>query len=121
MSRLRFIMTICAIGTVLLIVGWAGPQAERGQEARAGQFTGELMLVYAGSSKSGASLTNVRTESVGPRHFIVGTAIDPTVRGDWRAGAVVWVPIDDVTQGVEFPTIQAYLDAIENFEGFGEM
>ena len=122
MLRLRIVAIVCAICGLLVVAGWTGGQARGGQEVRGLQFTGELLIVYAESpTESGAGLTNARIETIGARHFIAGTSVDPTNRGDWRAGATVWHPIDDVAQLVEFSTVQAYVDAVEKFDEFGEM
>jgi hypothetical protein len=62
-------------------------------------------------------LSDVTEKHLGGKAFLCGNGVDDGETPDWRNGAVVHIPVDDIQQLVAFPDLKAYkknLDARQN-------
>jgi hypothetical protein len=63
---------------------------------------------------SGVSIVQAATRQLGGRSFVVGEAVKTGHPREWRAGKVVWIPVDEITQMVEFESADALRELYGN-------
>ena len=124
MSRIS-IAGLAAICVLLLAFAYgAGPPAPHAIDAPdANQpFSGEMVVLYSFANKRGTvALRSPTIRTINGRAFLVGAVVNPSGR-DWRADAtVVWHPIDDVGQLVEFAQVDSYLKMRDRYDQAPEM
>jgi hypothetical protein len=85
---------------------------------RVANFEGQIVAITLMSdSEDLVLLSEVSQKQIGEKTFLSGVGVDDGETPDWRNGAVVFVPIDDVQQIVAFSNLKAYkknLDARES-------
>ncbi len=53
-------------------------------------------------------ISGVSEKRIGTKAFLQGTGVDDGETPDWRNGALVYVPVDDIQQLVAFADLKAY-------------
>lgn len=70
-------------------------------------FKGRVIVILSKSiDESGVILLDPANKKIGQVDFLVGAAADSGHPDDWTKGRIVWMPIDDIAQLVEFKSIE---------------
>ena len=118
---------LLAAALMLILAAWfaaeGAPAQVRSTDVDSGAasqklFTDDVLVISSRSDSSvGAVLQHVEIKRIGGREFLVGTGVDYDVQGNWHKGRMVWVAVEDISQIVEFPDVEAYKKAGEDLEG----
>ncbi|HVJ68257.1 MAG TPA: hypothetical protein VM510_09750 [Caulifigura sp.] len=96
-----------------------GSAQERSQEAGMPSDVGELKgkivaLTLLSDPDDLVLLAEVTEKRIGQKSFLRGSGVDDGEIPDWRNGAVVYVPVDDIQQVVAFSDLKAYQKNLES-------
>ena len=90
----------------------------KGKSTNVGDLKGKIVaLTLMSDSEDLVLLSEVSEKQIGGKSFLCGDGVDDGETPDWRNGAVVYIPIDDIQQLVAFADLKAYkknLDARQN-------
>ena len=104
----------CLLSFLLLSWGTLSTVGQQGPVEKDSEFSGKILIISTKSSADhGMYLQDVKIQKIEEVSFLVGTAVDTGVPGDWVKGRKVWVSVADVTMLVELDSIQ---DLKEFFE-----
>jgi uncharacterized protein (DUF1330 family) len=90
----------------------------KGKSTNVGDLKGKIVaLTLMSDSEDLVLLSEVSEKQIGGKSFLCGDGVNDGETPDWRNGAVVYIPIDDIQQLVAFADLKAYkknLDARQN-------
>lgn len=113
---MRIYVGITAVLVVLLVAFSTIGQAPTTAPAEPVHLSGEVVTISLGRYPAfGATVTEPSIRVLGGRSFIVGRTYDTGHPGEWRKGAMIWVPVSQVVQIVEFATVEEYKAAQRHF------
>ena len=113
---LRSSLVACALFAVGILVFASHAEEPRPAARMTSEFDGKVITITL-SDNGGGVFESAKLRTLGDRTFIVATAIDMGNQ-DWRAGARVWMPVEDIHQLVEYNSVEdarkAYQAAFQN-------
>lgn len=115
MKRSRLLFVALLVG---LSCGFGSAQ-ERGSDAgvptNVGELKGKIVALTLLSDPDDLVLLSEVTEKrIGQKSFLRGSGVDDGEVPDWRNGAIVYVPVDDIQQVVAFSDLKAYQKNLES-------
>jgi hypothetical protein len=110
MRRLTWVCLVALVigsGATYCLSGGAAVGTAAPAPADERLFEGKILVLSYKSEGHGATLEGVACRQLGSKAFLVGKFVDVRENGApslW-AGATLWVPVDDVSQIMEFKTV----------------
>lgn len=105
----RILWLIVAAMFLMAVRGDADEPAPRAALSDIASMDGKIVALTLMSDSEDFVLLGQATEkTIGGRKFLLGEGVDDGETPDWRNGAAVWVPIDDVQQIVVFANLDQY-------------
>ena len=81
----------------------------QGKSTNIGDLKGQIVaLTLMSDSEDLVLLSDVTEKQIGGKTFLCGEGVDDGETPDWRNGAVVYIPIDDIQQLVAFADLKSY-------------
>jgi len=112
----RRALLICGLCAVSILAMTTFAEDPKPGVAGSREFGGKVLTITLGDNGGGV-FESADLKTLGDRTFIVATAIDMGNQ-DWRAGARVWLPVNEIHQMVEFNNVEdarkAYQSAFQN-------
>jgi hypothetical protein len=112
MKKAAFVSLAMVIAGCLLASAWGqGQQKAKDNEGKAAAgapspFVGRVVVISSKGDGTGVALLDPKIKKLGQADFLVGVAGEiPNDPGAWAQGQMVWLPIDDCAQLVEFKNI----------------
>ncbi|QDT55856.1 hypothetical protein Pan44_39040 [Caulifigura coniformis] len=100
----------CGIGNA------QGPAVRKASDV--GELSGRIVAItLVSDSEDLVLLSKVSEKTLGGKTFLSGDGVDDGETADWRNGAVVYIPVDDIQQVVTFPDLKAYHKNLEARQG----
>jgi hypothetical protein len=102
------------LGIVVVTVGFLMAASYGGADEHAepaNPFKGKLLIIgtKGHSNTYGAVIREPSVRKLGDSQFIIGTGVGGEGIGDWQKDRTVWVAIDDISQIVEYDSLEQYL------------
>jgi len=83
-----------------------------------GELGGRIVAItLVSDSEDLVLLSKVSEKTLGGKTFLRGDGVDDGETADWRNGAVVYIPVDDIQQVVTFADLNAYRKNLEARQG----
>jgi hypothetical protein len=106
MRRFALIAVVAAM-TAPAAGGAGGAGKTKPAPPAEGPFAGKVLMVYTRNPARGAVLQDVRVKQLGDRFFLVGKTAPRDDRPSGWTGRTLWVPVDQVSEIFEFPSVEA--------------
>ncbi|MBI1917659.1 MAG: hypothetical protein HYS12_23435 [Planctomycetes bacterium] len=105
-KRFWAIVVIVAVGLTIAVRMAANAQAPKPPAVEA-PFKGKVVVfALKKDSEKSTALQEPSIKRLGEVDFLTGQVAGSTAATDWRLGAVVWVPVADIGEMVEFKDLR---------------
>ena len=107
-ASVSLVALVTGLGAANCLSGGAAVGTAAPAPAEERPFEGKILILSYKSEGHGASLEAVTYRQLGGKGFLVGKYLDVHENGApsvWT-GATLWVPVDDISQIMEFKTVE---------------